>query len=334
MLYTDTMNTPPRISWRGLALLLLVAFGLTSLGQLHHLSERTRQLEAKIDQLSAQSEALAAGQCSPGTAWESLTTTSFELESGGHTRRYHVRTPAQYSPASRTPLVVFYTGKGSTGAEFAAYSGFEQEPVLAVYPEPLVGTDGATAWQGAPYSPRGVSDVEFTADMLAAITRDYCIDTERVYTAGMSNGGGIAWLSACYLADTIAASVTVSGAHYQDCPEPTRPVPLLAIHSYDDHQVPFQGHARRHLPPIDRWMRTRAQRNGCWPLPLVVERERFTRTTWPGCEDGATVELLAIRREVHGWMPLPDLSTDPNLPSPVLSSFIWRFLSQHSLPSQ
>jgi poly(3-hydroxybutyrate) depolymerase len=73
------------------------------------------------------------------------------------------------------------------------------------------------AWQGDPDVQ--ADDVKFTLELLDNITKTFCIDGDRIYTSGISNGGGFAAnvLACDAIASTkFAAFASASGAYYQD----------------------------------------------------------------------------------------------------------------------
>ncbi|CAF0853965.1 unnamed protein product [Rotaria sordida] len=60
--------------------------------------------------------------------------------------------------------------------------------IIAVYPKGKLGTDGQTAWQGAPYSAPGVDDIAFVNTMIFTLQSIFCVDSSRIYATGKSNG--------------------------------------------------------------------------------------------------------------------------------------------------
>jgi poly(3-hydroxybutyrate) depolymerase len=86
--------------------------------------------------------------------------------------------------------------------------------------------------------PSEVNDVQFVDDLLAALSRDLCIDESRVYATGHSNGAFFSSMLACEMPDTFAAIAPVAGLFYpaSGCDEL---VPTLAFHSTGDLVVPF-----------------------------------------------------------------------------------------------
>src|SRR5262249_61300856 len=68
--------------------------------------------------------------------------------------------------------------------------------------------------------------------------RERCTDGRRIYVTGMSNGGFLASLLGCQLADRLAAVAPVAGARdLGDC-VPARPMPILLLYGSADAVVP------------------------------------------------------------------------------------------------
>ncbi len=81
--------------------------------------------------------------------------------------------------------------------------------------------------------------------------------TGRIHVAGISNGGGMAFVLACELSDRMASIGTVAGLFtypWEAC-DRTRPVPLIAFHGLADEIVRSgadPGRARRREHPATR----------------------------------------------------------------------------------
>ena len=314
--------------------LVCVAAILAIAGVIHlfSLNNRIAKLESSVRDKDRQIAALSKEHCSVFTEQKSSSNMVYTIKSSGGMRTYRVQTPAQYAYNTRMPMVILFSGKGANGAILEQLADFSTAPVISVYPEPLKGTDKANSWQGAPYSPPKVSDVSFTRDIITKMSEDYCVDPAQIYTVGMSNGGGMAWLSACYLSDKVAATATIAGAHYTDyqkCPTKRSPQGILAIHSRTDKQVPYEGDKKRGLPSLPTWAKTRALENGCKKTPSHQISRDFSIDTWSQCTGDTRVTLVSIGDQPHGWMKLPDVTTDPNLPNPNLSGYVWDFLRQY-----
>jgi len=256
-----------------------------------------------------------------------------EVTSGGLRRTYLLHLPNDYQPARPTPLVLSFHGHRRTSEYQQELSGFSATEAIAVYPQGLVGTDGLTAWTGAPYS-SSADDVLFTADLLDQLEARLCVDRARIYAAGKSNGGGFVGLLACRMADRFAAFAPVSGAFYAEAGpcNPTRPVPIIDFHGGADTTIPYSGDPAKGLPGIPDWLAGWAGRDGCG-APAV--RDEFGGQVqvshWQPCRDDAEIVHYKIDGLGHDWP-----STQPNLDSATptvldATPLIMAFFDQHKL---
>lgn len=102
-----------------------------------------------------------------------------------------------------------------------------------------------TDWQGADYAEPGVSDIDFTSDLITAVEKEFCVNSTRVYATGKSNGGGFVGLMTCDsgLTSKIRAFAPVAGAFYyqfpgaKNCTPSRSPVPIMEFHGEQDHTV-------------------------------------------------------------------------------------------------
>jgi polyhydroxybutyrate depolymerase len=176
---------------------------------------------------------------------------------------------------------------------------------IVVYPEGVGGT-----WQaGVCCNDAGedIDDVGFTAALLDVLEATFCVDVDRVYATGLSNGGFMAHHLACRLADRITAIAAVSGPEGSPGCNPGRAVPVLHIHGTADNVVPYNGYGGFVSAPatFDGW----AERNGCATTTTTTYQRGDVR-----CErrDGcaAPVELCTIEGGGHQWpggMTIPGL---------------------------
>jgi poly(3-hydroxybutyrate) depolymerase len=138
---------------------------------------------------------------------------------------------------------------------------------------------GQGQWQGDPAS--HVDDVKFTLELLEAIEKSFCIDDQRTYASGLSNGGGfVANVLACDpIASTkFAAFAAASGAYYQNgvkghcdadnvrltCANNGAKVPLIVTHGGSDKVIKYEGGKRRRscLPSVHHFVTSWAERDG------------------------------------------------------------------------
>jgi len=212
----------------------------------------------------------------------------------------------------RAPLVV--------ALHFATGDGAAMERQTRLTPEArragfVIAYPTATA--GGFWEP---SDLPKLARTIAAIERAACIDRSRVYALGWSNGGGMAALAACRMADTVAAVALFAPAvdTSAGC-RPSRPVSVLEVHGTADAIVPYA--AGRSL--IGGW----AARDGCRATPVTHPAgAKAARLRWSGCRGGAAVEHLRLDggRHVELFDDLRAAGVDPG-------AVTWRFLAAHRL---
>jgi len=145
------------------------------------------------------------------------------------------------------PLVLNFHGLGSSGPEQEVLSLYgvlaEAEGFVVVAPTGLGTGDlsGRLNWELAQFAIAERDDVAMAGELIDEIASLTCIDTQRVYATGMSNGGLFSALLACRLADRLAATFSVSGiSHPPDC-RPSQPISVGAIHGTADEVIRFSG---------------------------------------------------------------------------------------------
>lgn len=197
--------------------------------------------------------------------------------SAGEARSYALHVPVNYNKNDARGLIFSFHGRGETPKnqeELSKFSDAHINPdMLAVYPLGI-----KNEWQGDPDAT--TDDVQFTLDMLDAISSKYCIDLDRVYAAGKSNGGGFsANILACdpVASTKIAAFGGIAGAYYQGhnidqcdgstypiaCNPGRAPIPIFETHGTVDPVIQYNGGARRTrcLPSIPHFMTEWSKRN-------------------------------------------------------------------------
>ncbi len=296
------------------AMLLLLTMVLWQ--NIQSLRQQTDRLRAELLEADTQSAA-----CTARDTWQPGTVKTFSTLTSDGMREYSVYLPKNFDSSQYYPLIINYPGKGASARGGIQQSRLDTLPVISAYPSPTLGTDGHTAWQGAPYS-SDANDVEFTIEVLDKIQAQLCIDRHRVYATGMSNGGGMVALLSCKVSDRFAAYGIVSGAVYypvSNC-SPSRPTPLITVHGTRDGTVPFEGSEIRHLPNISTWSAERARDNQCETTPTITTIDTLTTvTTWKHCKDNATIENIRFQDGGHFW-------------SPETTDLLWQFMSKHTLP--
>jgi polyhydroxybutyrate depolymerase len=173
---------------------------------------------------------------------------TMRLRHGGRLRSYIVHVPERGIAAR--PLMIAFHGGGGNASGFKAYAGLDavadREGFLVVYPDgtgPLRGRlltfNGGECCGYA--KEHDVDDVGFAIAMIDDIARRVAVDRSRIYATGHSNGAIMAYRLAAERADVVAAIVPVAGAMSLSSFAPSRPVPVLHIHSVDDPRALYGG---------------------------------------------------------------------------------------------
>lgn len=191
--------------------------------------------------------------------------------SGGRNRTFGIYVPESYDTSPSTPrkLILDYHGNGGTPLQQYNNSRYFANPAgesyVGVYPAGV-----NKSWESAPYAVEGVDDLQFTADLLAYLKTEYCIDSDHVYASGKSNGGGFVDYLACSdVGNSFAAFAMASAALYGDNSEGqcggSRPRAILESHGLNDTTISYFGGPRGDgmLPDIQTWIGWWAERDGC-----------------------------------------------------------------------
>lgn len=264
------------------------------------------------------------------------TTANQSLFSGGLLRLYRLHIPSGYLPTSSIPLVLDFHGHGGSAKSQERLTGFselaDREDFLVVYPEGTVGPDGKTGWGTGPAKDPTVNDVHFVSDLLTRLQATLCIDPQRIYATGFSNGGAMAAMLACIMASRIAAFAPVSGSYFPlvgGC-HPSQPVPIMEFHGTADMVVPYDGSFLLNLPAVPFWLGEWARHDGCSPRPEVFYHHGdVTGEEWLHCLRDSTVIHYRIDGGMHAWPTL--FSTSPSASQFNAADLIWSFFSEHTL---
>jgi polyhydroxybutyrate depolymerase len=276
------------------------------------------------------------GKTAPIAAGTSATQT---LTSGGLARTYILHVPAGYQPDKSLPLVLDFHGHTSTDSAQEGYSQFsplaDQQGFLVVYPQGTIGPDHQTGWGTYGASDPKVNDVLFVSDLITKVQGQLCVDAQRIFATGISNGGGMTNLLACAMAGRIAAFAPVSGAFYPipgGC-QPSRPAPMMEFHGTSDPLVFYNGRPLVQLPPIPTWLQGWATLDGCTSGPTTFfQQADVTGEQWSGCKSNSAVIHYRIQGGGHTWpgaIPVPVLGATTHTINATM--LMWQFFQAHPL---
>ena len=165
----------------------------------------------------------------------------------GMNREYIIYVPNSYDGTSAVPLLLNFHGFGGSASQFINDADMRAEAeansFILVYPQGSC-LNGASHWNPCPIDGDNKStadDVGFVEAMISEISSQYNLDMERIYAAGYSNGGMMAYGLANYKSDLIAAVASVSGTML-NCTGPTsHPMPVVHLHGTSDGVVSYNG---------------------------------------------------------------------------------------------
>ncbi|MCS6835355.1 MAG: hypothetical protein NZ750_04975 [Anaerolineae bacterium] len=271
---------------------------------------------------------------------------ALEIEVDGLVRRYLLYVPPSLDLTQPSPLLFSLHGFTSNMRQQKAWDDYDR----------LADENGfIVVWgQGEGVPPRwnagsarfavedDLMDMRYIETLIDHLSRVYCVDAARIYASGFSNGGGMAYRLACQMADRIAAIATMSGAFAPlDC-QPSRPVPVLAVHGTTDPVVRYNGMISPvgSTPGVEAWVAAWAERNGCQSGPISTpgSTPQTTVIAYTDCDNEANVQLYRVEGGGHTWFgsqprdQYPAFVVGNHVTDLDASAIMWAFFSQHSLP--
>lgn len=250
---------------------------------------------------------------------ELVTTTSGDVQ-----REYYRHVPPAHDGTTPVPVVLDFHGysEGATihlrMSELGPYG--DEQGFVTITPQ---GLGEVARWEAS----LGSADLAFVSDLLDEVGETLCVDLERIYVAGLSNGAFMTSAIACELADRVAAVAPVAGVRAIEGCEPSRPVPVVAFHGTDDGYVGYDGglgERAANLPAPDGSGRTLgelglevldepvgpsvpeivaawAQRNGCDATTSETVIAEDVVLISHDCPPGADAQLYRIEGGGHAW---------------------------------
>ncbi|MBE0636928.1 MAG: hypothetical protein IH598_00235 [Bacteroidales bacterium] len=260
---------------------------------------------------------------------------------GGIMRTYRLYIPAMYNPATAVPLVFNLHGYGSNNTQQEVYGDFrpiaDTAGFIIAHPNGTVDGNGNRFWNT--FDNSSVDDLGFLSALIDTISAGYNIDSNRIYSTGMSNGGFMSHDLACFLSPRITAIASVTGSmmwsRLATC-NPQHPMPVMQIHGTADATVPYNGNA--FFVHIDTLVKYWVNFNNCLPNPQIIQIPDIAPND--GCtaeqhifgegDQESSVELFKVLGGGHSWPGAPFNINITNMDFSA-SVEIWRFFRQFSL---
>jgi polyhydroxybutyrate depolymerase len=252
------------------------------------------------------------------------------VSSGGLQRTYSLRVPSSYDGSRPYPLVLAFHGAGGNGG-VAQHVGLDRAAERAGFilaaPDG-VGGSWALGCGGCTVADRmGIDDVRFVGVLVTHLSRHLSIDRERVFAAGLSDGGTFSNRLACEY--PLAGAAVVAGTLFNPAScRPERPVSMVAFHGTADDIIPFANGATS----IRIW----ADLDGCGTEPTVTplpDIEDDGTNVWrydhPACQDRTEVVFFAVEGGTHSWPGAPSSQERGQTRDIEASEEIVEFFSRH-----
>ncbi len=279
---------------------------------------------------------------------------------------YEEQSPSTAAPTRPLPVIFDLHAYEEPGQLQVTLSG------LGAYGE-MHGFVTVTPWiddQPLPYwlSTVGSKDMAWFGALLTHVEATTCVDENRVFVTGYSNGAFMSSAIACQYSSRIAAVAPVAGIQAVSPCKRSRPVPVVAFHGTADPLVHYNGTASKkaeELPAPDGSKQTAAQaeklfgvtggvfkkgrtipeqaaawakRNGCSGTVTTTRiASEVSLLSW-SCPHHASVELFRIHGGGHTWPGSKESSALGQIVGPTTFEIsadaeMWKFFQSHPLTS-
>ena len=190
-------------------------------------------------------------------------TTPLIFQSNGKDRQYYLYRPPSLS--SNSPLVFVLHGLGGTAGGIREYS--QMDAVANKYGFAVCYPQGTGGSKNTRYTKKGdpfwnvgyethkhetVDDVSFITSLAVSLQKEYNLDPEQTFCAGMSNGGDMSYLLGCEAPDIFKAIAPITGCMmgwiYESCNK-NDPVPVFQVHGTADKTTLYDGDVNNR----DKW---------------------------------------------------------------------------------
>jgi polyhydroxybutyrate depolymerase len=281
------------------------------------------------------------------------------MDAGGDSGGYIQQLPSRYTGRSATPVVVDLHGYGVAAAEMLKVTQLgtagNRDGFITITPQVA---------RHLPYWKTGFKskDVAFLRGVITDVESTLCVDQNRLFVTGYSNGAIMASVLACVDATQIAAVAPVSGvANPANC-NPSRPVSVVAFHGTSDPLVSYTGGLgadayKLPLPPgtkgtlskllgnnvpqsttgpsIPNTTAAWAKRDACASTSTTRVVAKNVALISYSCPNGDMVELYRIRGGGHTWPGSALDSKTKAIGATTLAisadKIIWNFFKAHPL---
>jgi polyhydroxybutyrate depolymerase len=242
----------------------------------------------------------------------------------GIERDYELSIPPGYNGATKAPLLLSIHGFTTTIAQQDKATQFPHEAAkrgyIVVTPQaptnrvtiggttldtPLWNIPGAFSTNG----PTAGDDVSYLNGLLNQLETKLCVDTDRQYVSGISNGAEMTMALICIYDQRFAAAAPVAGVNLLTACKAKHATPLIAFHGTADPLVNYQGGsvlgANLDLPSVPTRMAQFAALGGCaTPATTTRRYADVSHSVWR-CPAKMGLELYTVIGGGHAWPGAP-----------------------------
>jgi polyhydroxybutyrate depolymerase len=253
--------------------------------------------------------------------------------------------PKGYDVSKKYPLVLAFHGGSPLGYQSIQYQSRLSEKsdtagFIVVYPEG-VKVAGNRTWNAggccAPATTLNIDDVGFVNSLLNTLFRSRPVDTTRVYATGFSNGALLSYKLANQLTNRFAAVAIVEGSFVSYPWRPSRSVPIISFHSYQDQNIKYYGGVTTgatgtYFPPQDSMFSVISSNYAC-----VVKKEilfqninKYDHFRYSNCLCNSVIEQYVSYDGEHSWAG--GLATGGTTVSNQFSAtyLMWKFFQNYT----
>ena len=246
----------------------------------------------------------------------------------GVNREYVLYIPDSYDGTSAVPVLFNFHGFGDNASDYMNNADMravaESDTFILVYPQGSC-SDGSSHWNPCPTGGDNKStadDVGYVESMISEISSQYNVDMERIYAAGYSNGGMMAYGLANYKSDLIAAVASVSGAMLDCIGSTSHPMPVVHLHGTSDGVLPYNGSSdwSSAQSTLDHWINF----NNTVLTPTVTSDNNIEHYVYDQGDSLVSVEHYKYIGGDHVWFS--SIFQGQNA-----SELVWNFVSRYDI---
>lgn len=204
-------------------------------------------------------------------------------------REYAIHLPDTYNGVSKLPAIIAFHSNTDNPLSFEINSQLSRvanrEGFVILYP----------SWDA---SATGMDDHAFTKDIVADMSKQYAVDTGRIYLVGFGTGAHLVQRLLTDDPGMFRAAAMIAGfLTEEDTPQKQQgaiPKPVMLVYGAKDKTIPYTM--------FNDSMRYWTIRNGCALSPEELEKnDQFVYYRYTFCMDSTTVQAYVIKDRGHVW---------------------------------